>query len=80
MIEEFKDILLKYFESQGKVIDREKISLVFYEEIKPYIRGILATNLPDFEYYKIIYNGLKNEFSLDVYQKIKTCRITKNEE
>ena len=80
MIEEFKDIIMQYFESQNKIVKRGNIVLLFYEEIKAYARGVFETTLPDYEYYEIIYDSYTNEFSLDIYQKIRGCRITKNEE
>ena len=80
MIEEFINILLQYFESQGKVIRKDNIILLFYEEIRTCVRGFFGTTLPDCEYYELIFDGYKKEFSLDIYQKIRNCRITKNEE
>ena len=80
MIEEFKNVLLKYFESQGKVIRKDNIVLLSYEEVQSYAKGFFTTTLHDCEYYDIIFNGNKNEFSLDVYKRIRNCRITKNEE
>ena len=41
MIEEFKDILEKYFEKTGKIIDRNKIVVTRYEEIDGYVIGFL---------------------------------------
>ena len=80
MIEEFINVLLKYFESQGKVIRKDNIVLLLYEEVRTYAKGFFTTTLPDCEYYDIIFDGYKKEFSLDIYQKIRNCRITKNEE
>ena len=82
MIEEFKDIIETYFKSQNKVINREDIYILFYKESEKYTKGIFVTSLPDFEYYEIIYDNFdnKNELILNIYQKIRECRITKNEE
>lgn len=80
MIEEFKNVLLKYFESQGKVIRKDNVILLSYEEVQSYAKGFFTTTLPNCEYYDIVFNGNKNEFSLDVYKRIRNCRITKNEE
>lgn len=80
MIEECLNVLLKYFESQGKVINKDNVILLFYEELRAYARGWFETTLPDYEYYEIVYDGLKDEFYLNIYQKIRGCKITKNEE
>ena len=80
MINEFKDIIVKYFEAQGKIIQKDDIVLLFYEEIKGYARGFFETTLPNFEYYEVIFDGFNNEFSLDVYQRTRTCKVTRNEE
>lgn len=80
MIDEFKDIIVRYFEAQDKVIQKDDIVLLFYEEIKAYARGFFETTLPDFEYYEVIFDGFNSEFSLDVYKKTRTCKVTRNEE
>lgn len=80
MIEEFKDIILKYFEAEGKILKRENIVLRQYIEIKQYAIGFFETTLPDFEYYEVIYDGIYDKFTLDVYKKIKSCKITRTNE
>ena len=49
------DIIVKYFEAQGKIIQKDDIVLLFYEEIKGYARGFFETTLPNFEYYEVIF-------------------------
>ena len=80
MIEEFKDVLLQFFKANGIILKKDNIILLKYEEIKEYIIGIFETNLPNFEYYEIIYNSANEDFTINVYQKVKTGKATKNEE
>ena len=79
MIEEFKDVLIKFFEAEEKILNRDNIIVVQYEEIKQYVFGILRTSFFNQEHYEIIYDRTRDEFTLNVYQIIKNCRITKNE-
>lgn len=79
MIEEFKDILIKFFEAEGKNLNRNDILILRYEEIKQYTFGILGTSFFNQEYYEIIYDKTKDEFTLNVYKIIKNCRVTRNE-
>ena len=77
MIEEFKDILEKYIEKTGKIIDRNKIVVTRYEEIDGYVIGFLHLSFFDSCFYKIIYYKNIDEFILEEYQIKKSCRITK---
>lgn len=77
MIEEFKDILEKYFEKLGKKINRNKIVVTRYEEIDGYVIGFLHLSFFDSCFYKIIYYKNIDEFILEEYQIKKSCRITK---
>ena len=80
MIEEFKDVLIKFFEAEEKNLNRDDILVLRYEEIKQYAFGILETSFFNQERYEIIYDGTKDEFTLNVYQIIKNCRVIRNEE
>lgn len=80
MIEEMKDVLLQFFEAEGKTLNRENIIVLRYEEMKQYAIGFFETTLPDFEYYEIIYNDYKNGFTIDVYQKVRSAKATRNHE
>lgn len=80
MIEEFKDIIVDLFEKQGKTIQRDNIVLLEFHDVEEYYVGLFTTTLPDYEYYKIIYNASKDEFVFSVYQKTKVGKaIRKNE-
>lgn len=78
MIEEFKDIIVDLFEKQGKTIQRDNIVLLEFHDVEEYYVGLFTTTLPDYEYYKIIYNVLKDEFVFSVYQKTKVGKATRN--
>ena len=62
MIEEFKDILEKYFEKLGKKINRNKIVVTRYEEIDGYVIGFLHLSFFDSCFYKIIYYKTNDNF------------------
>lgn len=80
MIEEFKDILQRYFEKLGKVIDRDTIVITRYEKIDDYVICLMHLSFFDYCFYKIIYYKNIDEFVLQEYQIRKSCRITRNEE
>ena len=74
MIDEFKDIIIKFFSIQGKVLNRETIKMVFFFENDDQVIGFFTTSMPCGEYYGITYNKETENFVLDVYQKTKICK------
>lgn len=80
MIEEFKDILIKYLEIEGKVLNKNDVIVKRYEQINMFIICNLETSFFNLERYEIIYNITSGECSINTYKQVKTCRLTKNEE
>ncbi len=76
MIEEFKDVIVSIFESEGKVINRDNITLLMYQSGGGYIVALFGTTLPSNQYYNLIYDASKDEISFAIYEKTKIGRAS----
>lgn len=82
MIEKAKQIVLDYYNKQnlGNSILLSDVFVVWFCKTLQNWKALVATATKDSLYYEVTYNGDKDETYLDVYDKIKNIKISKNEE
>ena len=52
------------------------VYFVWYSKILKNSKALISTSLLDGMYYEVTYNGEKDEFYLDVYNKCENIKIT----
>lgn len=69
-----KRLVLNEIEQElGKEIDRNRVFIVWLAKVLQNNKGIFGSELTN-NLYEVTYNGDKNEFYLDVYEKVSNKR------
>lgn len=69
-----KRLVLNEIEQElGKEIDRNRVFTVWLAKVLQNNKGIFGSELTN-NLYEVTYNGDKNEFYLDVYEKVSNKR------
>lgn len=82
MLEKAKQIVMDYYNKQNSEnsIPLTDVFVVWFCKTLQNWKALVGTATKDSLYYEVTYNGDKDETYLDVYDKIKNIKISKNEE